>query len=135
MAFWAKWLNFSTYWAFSPARMVEIENGLLRCDQHLELQVLSTHMPYIEEIFFRTSNRAYSYQNSSNCKPKRPKIWFLGPDSIIIYINTYFFIRNKLKKENSVFSSRPNIYGFVTLIFGSLYMPKMGRDLVWLIGT
>ena len=31
--------------------MVEIENGLLRCDQHLELQVLSTHMPYIEDFF------------------------------------------------------------------------------------
>ena len=47
-----------SFGAFSLARMVEIENGLLRCDQHLELQVLSTHMPYIEEIFFRTSNRA-----------------------------------------------------------------------------
>ena len=46
----------------------------------------------LKAFFFRTSNRAYSYQNSSNWKPKRPKIGFLGPHSIIIYMNTYFFI-------------------------------------------
>ena len=44
--------------AFSQARMVEIQNGFLRCVQHLELQVLSTHMPYFEEIFFLASNSA-----------------------------------------------------------------------------
>ena len=44
---------FALFGAFSQARMVEIENGFLRCDQHLELQVLSTHMPYFEELFFR----------------------------------------------------------------------------------
>ena len=95
--------------AFSLAWMVKIENRLLRCDQHLELQVLSTHMPYFGEFFFPTSNRGYSYQNSSDWKPKRPKIVFLGAHSIFIYINTYFFIRNWLKKENSVFSPRPTV--------------------------
>ena len=44
--------------AFSQAGMVEIENGFLRCVQHLELQVLSSHMPYFEDIIFLASNSA-----------------------------------------------------------------------------
>ena len=58
MAFLAESLNLATYWAFSQARKLKIENGFLRCDQHLELQVLSTHMPYFEEFFFSASNSA-----------------------------------------------------------------------------
>ena len=57
-----KKLNFATFWPFSQARMVEIENGLLHCDQHLELQVLSTHMPYFKEIYFSPLFRAQPFK-------------------------------------------------------------------------
>ena len=47
-----------TYWAFSHARKLKIENGFLHCNQHLELQVLSTHMTYFWDNIFLTFNRA-----------------------------------------------------------------------------
>ena len=87
MTFWAKWLNFSMFWAFSPDRIIEIENGLLRCDQHLEPQVLSTHMPYFEEIFFTTSNRAYRYQKGQNWVGRTKKNIFLKFSLIYIHKN------------------------------------------------
>ena len=62
MAFLAESLNLATYWAFSQARKLKIENGFLRCDQHLELQVLSTHMPYFKEIYFSPLFRAQPFK-------------------------------------------------------------------------
>ena len=41
-----KWLNFEICWTFTWAMVIKIENSFLHCVQHLELQVLSTHMPY-----------------------------------------------------------------------------------------
>ena len=37
---------FWLFWPFSQATGVKIENGRYRCVQHLETQVLNTHMQY-----------------------------------------------------------------------------------------
>ena len=43
---------FWLFWSFSQATGVQIQNGGYRCVQHLEPQVLNTHMPYFREILF-----------------------------------------------------------------------------------
>ena len=43
---------FGLFWPFSQATGVQIQNGGYRCVQHLEPQVLNTHMPYFRESLF-----------------------------------------------------------------------------------
>ena len=74
MAFLAESLNLATYWAFSQTRKLKIENGFLRCDQHLELQVLSTHMPYFEDFFFWPHIAPLGF---FKLKPHRQNMFFL----------------------------------------------------------
>ena len=65
-----------SFYAFSQAMKVEIENGLLRCDQHLELQVLSTHMPYFGEKKFRPQIGAIAIKIAQIGNLNDPKLGF-----------------------------------------------------------
>ena len=50
---------------FSQARMVKSENGFLRCVQHLERQVLSTHISPKQPTLLLSTFRAFSSPNYS----------------------------------------------------------------------
>ena len=106
-----------TYWAFSHARKLKIENRFLHCNQHLELQVLSTHMAYFWDKFFLTFNRAIM---NFKLKTRHGSHWSLsicffsdGSEHPTAWKSDWV----KLKFQFCCFSLHLNIYIYIIIVF------------------